>query len=436
MWLPGSLTVAILISLGLSGMMWTNPAHSNISSRTKVTKNSDSSTNTTFQDIYLPSQLVATDSSGKQELLTNSRVNVATALRDRMSHFTAKKADTITQGNSKKYLSQLKRKGTILMNYNSAISVNFFQKAFDNQIKIPNQKFNRLQIIFNDPNHLYLLNDQGFRVVRVTLKNYKTGQLKASSTNSMVKHPVTFRLFHGKIMLSSTKSVKLSTYSYQLTQQTADYYANRVMTTNSNSNVQIKRHPDSTDYDDHGFRHMTVDKKTDTVNFTNYDSQIKSSSFLETMNHVYSQLVMVGMPLDNVRFYSYDSGSDTAVFRTYVGGLPVFDQSDFGAIQMKVLDQSSYRMKFSLDSLQVPIPPVQSSATIMSTNDLLKQLKAAGVKENKIQNIQLGYEWSRDKSMTNAVNLAPTWYVEIGNQWQNYRSLVGQQWKGVAGSEF
>lgn len=426
-WLPASLIIAVLISLVLSGMMWTNPAHSNLSSRTKVTKNSDSNSTTTFQDIYLPSQLISTSNSGQQELLTNSRVNVATDLRDRMSHFTAEKAKTISQHNSKKYLAQLKRKGTILMDYNSAISVNFFRKAFNNQIKIPNQKFNRMQLMLNDPNHLYLLNDQNYRVVRVTLKNNKVGKLYKNSTKIMVKHSVSFRLFHGKIILNYPKSVKLRTYSYQLTQQTQDYYANRIMTTNSNSNVQIKRHQNSTDYDDHGFRHMTVDKKTDTVNFTNYNSQVKSSSFLQTMNHVYEQLVMVGMPLDSVRFYSYDPGSDTAEFRTYAGGLPVFDQSNFGAIQMKVLDQSSYRMKFSLDSLQVPIPPVRSTATIISTDDLLKQLKAAGVKENKIQDIQLGYEWSRDKSLPKVVNLSPTWYIKIGNQWENYHKLLGQE---------
>lgn len=425
-WLPASLVTAVLISIGLSGMMWTNPAHSNLSSRTKVTKNSDSNSNTTFQDIYLPSQLISTSNSGKQELLTNSRVNVATDLRDRMSHFTAEKAQTISRGNSKRYLAQLKHKGTILMNYNSAISVNFFRKAFNNQIKIPNQKFNRMQLMLNDPSHLYLLNDQGYRVVRVALKHNKT-KLHNSATNSMVKHPVTFKLLNGKIILDYPQSVKLRTYSYQLTQQTQDYYANRIMTTNANSNVQIKRHKNSTDYDDHGFRHMTVDKRTDTVNFTNFNSQVKSGSFLQTMNHVYEQLVMVGMPLDSVRFYDYDPGSDTAVFRTYAGGLPVFDQSNFGAIQMKVLDQSSYRMRFSLDSLQIPVPPVQSSATIMSTNNLLKQLKAAGIKTNKVQDIELGYEWSRDRSLAKVVNLSPTWYVKIGNQWENYRKLLGQE---------
>lgn len=426
-WLPASLVAAVLVSLGLSGMIWTNPAHSNLSSRTKVTKNSDSNSNTTFQDIYLPSQLVSTDDSGKQELLTNNRVNVATDLRDRMSHFTAEKAKTDSQKNPKKYLAQLKRKGTILLNYNSAISVNFFRKAFNNQLNIPNQKFNRMQLLLNDPSHLYLLNDQGYRIVRVTLKNNRAGKLRHVLADRMVKHRVAFKMFNGKVILDYPKNVKLRTYSYQLTQQTQDYYANRVMTTNSNSSVQIKRHKNSTDYDDHGFRHMTIDKPTDTVTFTNYNSQVKSSSFLQTMNHVYDQLVMVGMPLDSVRFYSYDTGSGTAVFRTYAGGLPVFDQSDFGAIQMKVLDQSSYRMKFSLDSLQVPIPPVQTSATIMSTDELVKQLKNTGIRESKIQGIELGYEWSRDKSLAKVVNLSPTWYVKIGNQWENYQKLIGQK---------
>lgn len=427
LWLPVSLVAAVLISLGLSGMMWTNPAHSNLSNRTKVTKNSDSTSNTTFQDIYLPSQLLSTDRLGRQELLTNNRVNVASDLRDRMSHFTAEKAKSVSKGNSKRYLAQLKRKESVLLNYNSAISVNFFRKAFNNQLKIPNQKFNRMQLLLNDPQHLYLLNDQGYRIVRVTLKNNRADKLRHVLADRMVKHRVAFELFNGKVILTYPKAVKLRTYSYQLTQQTQDYYANRIMTTNSNSNVQIKRHQNSTDYDDHGFRHMSVDKTTDTVTFTDYNSQVKSTSFLQTMNHVYDQLVMVGMPLDSVRFYSYDSGSNTAVFRTYAGGLPIFDQSNFGAIQMKVLDQSSYRMKFSLDSLQVPIPPVQTSATIMSSTDLLKQLKNAGIKENKIQGIELGYEWSRDKSLANVVNLVPTWYVKTNNQWQNYRKLLGQQ---------
>lgn len=427
LWLPTSLVAAVLVSLGLSGMIWTNPAHSNLSSRTKVTKSSDSTSNTTFQDIYLPSQIISTNAAGKQELLTNNRVNVATDLRDRMSHFTAEKATNVSRGNSKTYLAQLKRKGTVLLNYNSAISVNFFRKAFNNQLKVPNQKFNRMQLLLNDPNHLYLLNDQGYRIVRVTLKNNHADKLRHVLADKMVKHQITFQLLNGKVLVNYPHSVKLRTYSYQLSQQTQDYYANRIMTTNSNSNVQIKRHKNSIDYDDHGFRHMTVDQLTDTVNFTNYNAQIKSNSFLQTMNGIYEQLVMVGMPLDSVRFYSYDSGSDTAVFRTYAGGLPVFDQSDFGAIQMKVLDQSSYRMKFSLDSFQVPIPPVQNSATIMSTSELIKQLKASGTRESKIQGIELGYEWVRDKSQAKVVDLSPTWYVKVGNQWENYRKLLSQQ---------
>ncbi|WP_054655589.1 hypothetical protein [Secundilactobacillus silagei] len=108
LWLPTSLVIAILISLGLSGLMWTNPAHSNLSSRTKVTKNADNSNNTTFQDIYLPSQFISTSKSGKQEQLTDNRVNVATDLRDRMSHFTAQDAKNISHGNAKKISQSIK----------------------------------------------------------------------------------------------------------------------------------------------------------------------------------------------------------------------------------------------------------------------------------------------------------------------------------------
>lgn len=424
LWLPAGLVTAILVSLGLSGMLWTNPAHSNLSSRTKVTKNTDSSNNTTFQDIYLPAQIVSTSKTGQQEMLTNNRINVASELRDKMSRFTATDVQEISEHNSKKYLAQLRQKDTVLLNYNSAMTVNFFRKAFGNQLKIPNQRFNRVQLPLNDPDHLYLLNDQTLHVVKVKLKNNHAGKLRHVLSDQMVKHPVSFMMLNGKPVLSYANSVKLKAYSYQLTQQTQSYYANRIMTTNSNSSMQIKHHKNSTTYDDHGFRHMSVNKTTDAVTFTNYNSQVKSSSFVNTMNHIYQQLVMVGMPLDGMRFFDYDTGSDTAVFRTYVGGLPVYDDRGYGAIQMKVLDQTSYQMTFSLDSLQVPIPPVQNTATVVSTKTLMTELKNAGVRHDKIEDIQLGYEWTRDKTLEKAVNLSPTWFIKVDGRWRTYQQYL------------
>ncbi|GAA3620037.1 YycH family regulatory protein [Secundilactobacillus similis] len=424
LWLPVSLGIAMVISLGLSVMLWTNPAHSTLSSRTKVTKTNDNSNNTTFQDIYLPSQIVSTDSKGQQEVLTNDKINIASQLRDKMSRFTATDVQTVSERSSKAYLKQLKRKSTVLLNYETPMTVNFFRKVFDNQLKVPNQKFNRVQLLLNDPKHLYLLNDQTLRVARVKLKNNEAGKLKKVLSDQMVKHPVSFMMLNGKPLLYYPDALKLKTYSYQLTEQTQSYYANRIMTTNANSSVQIKHHKNSTVYDDHGFRHMVVSDKDDTVVFTNYNSQVKSNSFLTTMNHVYQQMVMVGMPLDNMRFFAYDSGAHTVSFRTYVGGLPVFDQSNFGAVQVQILDQTSYQMNFSLDSLQVPIPPAQDSATVESMGTLLKRLEAAGVHKRKIQDIQLGYTWTRDTGLDKVVNLTPTWYIKIGGKWQTYEEAI------------
>lgn len=91
---------------------------------------------------------------------------------------------------------------------------------------------------------------------------------------------------------------------------------------------------------------------------------------------------------------------------------------------MKVLDQTSYQMTFSLDSLQVPIPPVQSTATVVSTKTLMTELKNAGVRHDKIEDIQLGYEWTRDKTLEKAVNLSPTWFIKVDGHWRTYQQYL------------
>lgn len=422
--LPTGLGVALVLSLVLSGMMWANPAHSNGNSGTKVTKTSDNTSNATFQDIYLPSYIISTSKTGKQQTLTNNRINIVSQLRDKMSRFKSTGTTSISQGSSSKYLKQLHRKNSLLLNYETSMTVNFFRKVFQNQLKIPNMRFNRVQLLLNDPKHLYLLNDKNYHIERVTLKGNNSSKLKKVLADQMVKHEVDIKLLNGKPLVYYPKAVKLKNYSFQLTQQTETYYANRIMTSNNSNSVQVKRRKNKTEYNDRGFRQMTVDKSSDTVTFTNYNSKSGSGSFLSTMNHAYQQMVMVGIPMDSIRLFYYDSGNDTTIFRTYVGGVPVFDQSGFGAVRFSTLDQTSYRMYFSLDSLQVPIPPERSTTTLISMKTLLTELKNAGIKQSKITNIKLGYEWSRATDMKRAVNLSPTWYVLINHQWETYTDAI------------
>lgn len=422
--LPTGLGVALILSLVLSGMMWTNPAHSNGNSGTKVTKTSDNTSNATFQDIYLPSYIISTSKTGKQQTLTNNRINIVSQLRDKMSRFKSTGTKSISQGSSSKYLKQLHRKNSLLLNYETSMTVNFFRKVFQNQLKIPNMRFNRVQLLLNDPKHLYLLNDKNYHIERVTLKGNNSSKLKKVLADQMVKHEVDIKLLNGKPLVYYPKAVKLKNYSFQLTQQTETYYANRIMTSNNSNSVQVKRRKNKTEYNDRGFRQMTVDKSSDTVTFTNYNSKSGSGSFLSTMNHAYQQMVMVGIPMDSIRLFYYYSGNDTTIFRTYVGGVPVFDQSGFGAVRFSTLDQTSYRMYFSLDSLQVPIPPERSTTTLISMKTLLTELKNAGIKQSKITNIKLGYEWSRATDMKRAVNLSPTWYVLINHQWETYTDAI------------
>ncbi|WP_288531558.1 YycH family regulatory protein [uncultured Secundilactobacillus sp.] len=425
--LPVGLAVAVLVSLGMSGMLWTNPAHSNLNDSTKPGNSNDNATNASFREVNLPNQIIYTDKAGNQSLLSNSETNLAAEFQGLLGTFSTRQVATVSNHSETPYFDQLNRKNSVVLDLGNVINSQYFKSVYNQKFRISNRNFNRVQLLTNDSAHIYLLNDSTKQVSRVTVTGNSQSKLNDILTEPRVATQVEFRNWHGRPLVYYPKKTTMKVYSYQATQQSESYYANRIMTTNTNSNMQVKKHKTSTTYDDRGFRHMVVNRNDGTVTFTNYDSQTGSSSFLTMMQRAYSQMVMVGIPLDNVRLYSYDAKQHQIIFRTYVEGMPVFNQTGFGAVRTKILGQDSYRMNFSLASLQVPIPPSTQTTTVMSTTELLAKLAALGISAKKIDDIQLGYHWTWDKTLKKVVNLVPTWYVSINHRWNRYDTLVNGQ---------
>ncbi|MCW3779919.1 two-component system activity regulator YycH, partial [Levilactobacillus namurensis] len=82
--------------------------------------------------------------------------------------------------------------------------------------------------------------------------------------------------------------------------------------------------------------------------------------------------------------------------RSYVGGFPIFNQTENGDVRIQLTSNGLDRYYFSLYSLQVPVPTTgqKQAVTLPSSTSVLKRLKAAGYKDSKIGSIELGYEWS------------------------------------------
>ena len=80
-------------------------------------------------------------------------------------------------------------------------------------------------------------------------------------------------------------------------------------------------------------------------------------------------------------------------------------------------------------SLGTPLPKTAGSVTLPSTAVVFNALRANG-ELKAVQGIRIGYQWKTNRNAT-SVTLVPTYYVKIGNQWENYQVLIhegGRQW--------
>lgn len=244
--LPIALLFAVIISMVLSWFIWTNkPARYERNKQDTVTSTGtqrDLSTKS-IRDIYLPVQVIRTDGQGNQKLVNNRKVNLVTEIRDEMSKWQASSVREISSKSKSEYLRQLQTANTVLLNYDSNITVKIFNKVFNNQLKrIHNLQFNRIQFKSNDAKHVYLLNDTNFRIYRVNVKGQKLKELKKVLSKNLVSDPVEFRMLKSKPTVFITKAMTMPRYSYMINKQDENNFVNRLMSNDSNStDISIKK---------------------------------------------------------------------------------------------------------------------------------------------------------------------------------------------------
>lgn len=173
---------------------------------------------------------------------------------------------------------------------------------------------------------------------------------------------------------------------------------------------------------------MTVDSKLGTVYFEDYSDSgtTRNLSLTNQLKKSFNLLTSLGVPMDNIRYYGFDATSNSVIYRSYVEGFPIFNQTENGDVRIQLTSNGLDRYYFSLYSLQVPVPTTgqKQAVTLPSSTSVLKRLKAAGYKDSKIGSIELGYEWSQNKSSKLVIDLTPTYYVYYNGTWRTYTSML------------
>ncbi|CAI2549629.1 YycH family regulatory protein [Apilactobacillus kunkeei] len=422
--LPALLTIAVVVSFALSASILINPAHYDRSSQ-KVSTQSSQIDVKPMSTIYSPTQVIRTKDSGKQYVLTNQSVNLTTEIGQQMNNYKDPKF-TEVKSNEENYLKYLNTDDSVMLNYPDALNLKIVSQYISKSFKsLPNVSINRIMIPFDDSNDIYLFSDHNYKVYKIHVSDTNVKGIQKVIEDNVRAIPVKMKMINHTPFIDFYKSFTMPQYGYLINRTSQNYYVTRLLS--DSQDISVKRHRSSTVYNDENSRQLSFSNDGEVNYYDSHPGNISTNmtQFLKDSYQNISQL-LVSDTLANIRFFDYDSKNSKVVYRNYVEGFPIFDQTPYGAIEMRLVDNTSLKYNFSLNTLQIPVPTGRKDTKLITTDELLNNLRNHGYSANKITDIELAYQWSNTKSSDILITLQPTWFVKYNGKYMNYTQMLSR----------
>lgn len=424
--IPLALTIAVVASLTLLVVLWTNPANYRTNKQTAQSPQTQQMIKPK-RYVYSPVQAIHTNADGTQQIMVNKLVNTVTEIKKTMHHYQNPRMKTLSKNSQVDYFRIANQTDSIMLNYSDTVSMRTFNAIVSNRFrKLPNIKINRVVLPTNNSTKLYLLYDKNFTVYEVDVKKHSLKSLNKVLQMDMRTQPASFKLLNNRPIVYVTSSVQMQPYKYLIDRQSDDYYVSRLLNTQDSTSINVKRRKNMTIYGDQSSLQLTFNSRNRMAEFSDFRPNHNRRSLTSTINDSYKNITKLGLPMDNVRFFSYDPKSRTVMYRTYVEGFPIFRASGFGTVSTRTLNSSAQRIQFSLDNPEVPLPSNKGYVSLPSTETMLKRLVNRGYNLKDLQKVRLGYTWKKDSTSPLLIDLNPDWYIYYKNQWRSYTALMNQ----------
>ncbi|GAA3199893.1 YycH family regulatory protein [Lentilactobacillus kefiri] len=425
--IPLALTIAVVVSLTLSVVLWTNPANYRNNKQQTAQSPQTQQMIKPKRYVYTPVQALHTNADGTQQIMVNKLVNTVTEVKKTMHNYQNPKIKTLSKNSKVDYFRIANQTDSIMLNYSDTVSMRVVNYIVKNHFrKFPNYKINRIILPTNNSTKLYLLYDKNFTVYEVDVKKRSLKPLKKVLKMDMRTQPASFKLLNNKPAVYVTTSVEMQPYKYLIDRQSDDYYVSRLLNTQDSTNVNVKRRRNMTIYGDQSSLQLMFNSRNRMGEFSDFRPNHNRKNLTSAIQDSYKNVTKLGLPMDNVRFFSYDPNTRAIMYRTYVEGFPVFRTSGFGTVSTRTLNSSAQRTIFSLDNLEVPLPSNKGYVSLPSTETMLKRLKDHGYNMKDLQKVRLGYTWKKDTTSPLLIDLNPDWYIYYHKQWRSYTSLMNQ----------
>lgn len=421
-----SLVGLVALSLFLTFLIWTSnqSLEQENYENPVVTDENNQLNNQNFARVFSPTQVVNAQ-NGQNYVLINQQNDLISSLIAMLKSWNLK-LNQIQTLDDKSYLEKLNNQNYTQVVYTDSMSLNVFSDVIDKKELRQNDDFmfNRVFIPKDLDNHIYFANDQTKEIYAV-----ERGGYDASGFNKLVddygfKTPAKFiKLASNRYVLNYTTEPKLSVYSYMIYREMEDSYVSRLL----GNNIAPPQTNYVTTYKSGSSKRLVVDKNNDSLQYSDVSMTKIPQDLQSLFEQSFQSISNLKTRLVEWRYYSSsDEAADKQItYRNYVEGLPVFSQTENGVASVKY-SNSGEEMNFTNQMLKVPIPPDGKVATLPTTSELLNQLKKIGYDYQNIQDVELGFEWQKDATNNDLIDLVPTYYVKVNDKLVNYETLINK----------
>lgn len=419
--LPISLVLVISISLTFTWLIWTNPAHFNKNANQNTTSAGPTQLSArALTDIYSPTQIIHTDSKQNQKLLFDQKINVINEVVKDVKNWHFNKLKPLKKVTAKLYAETLNQKDTLILNYPDSIAGGMINDIFTQHLTIDsNVQFNRIVIpLGSQLDKIYLLNDDNFAIYEISVSESSRTQIMHIIKSVKTVIPVVEQLYHQHVLLTYPEAVSLKQYSYLQNKQSQHLFLTALFNNGTNGDFKTRKTLETTTYEEGNNRRVVFDNKTGAVDYQSFNGTKTSANLNNTLRQGFNDLLSIGVPLDNTRYFETNDAENSFVYRTYVEGFPIFNQTRYGTVKLSYENPGTEHATFSQYALQVPLPNNQPGIKLEATPTVIQQLATVGIGIDRVEDMQIGYEWQTDPSSDMVVNLRPVWYLEINNKWQ------------------
>ncbi len=423
-WLSIILAIVVIFSIVLSFFIWVAP-YNNATHNRGDAGNVKQFNLQSIGDIYLPTEVVRVKSDGSAEMLYGQRDNLVLTSRNIINKWHFGNPTRVSHDDQQHYLDMLRMPKTMVLSYYYPVPTAVFNQVYSQDLNTKRMgRVTRIVLPLNNRNTAYLLNDSNFAVYRVHLsknQNQKLNSLLASTGGGQVN--VDRRVIDHRIYSFYMRGITLPSFAYQVETQKIDNVTHNLMNDTNGNNISTSNKGNITVYQNGTNKRLTYNHETKTISYDNYLGKNNNLSTTQLYNTLYQRLTKTGVVMDSMRFDQFNEKQQAITYVPYVEGFPVYSPDGYGTVKISENYEGVERYRYSLYSLQTPVPTNAEKVKLPSTAAVVNELRQSG-KYKEISGIRVGYNWDSQSTDEKTVTLKPTYFVDYHGTWINYQELL------------